>query len=67
MNNALACIVGTRVVNVIAVEPGATATDLGLSGTWIQVEDGAVGVGFIFDAETGEFLPPFDDESPENA
>lgn len=61
MNNALACIVGTRVVNVIAVEPGATGPDLGLAGTWIPVEDGTVGVGFLYDAETGAFLPPNSD------
>lgn len=62
MNNALARVVGTYVQNVIAVEPGTTAAALGLDGVWVPVEDGTVGVGFVYDAETGEFLPPFEPE-----
>lgn len=58
MNSALANIAGGIVANVIAVEPGTTATDLGLVGAWIPVEDGTVGVGFTYDSETGAFAPP---------
>lgn len=60
MNNALARVVGTHVENVIGADPGTTAESLGLAGIWIPVEDGTVGVGFVYDAETGEFLPPFE-------
>jgi hypothetical protein len=64
---ALVQIESGVVVNVILALDDATPESLGLSGTWVSAQDGEAGIGFIYDAETGAFLPPFDDESPENA
>lgn len=59
---ALVEIEGTRVVNVICVLDDATPESLGLSGAWVAAQDGDAGIGFVYDAETGAFLPPIEPE-----
>jgi hypothetical protein len=69
----LAEIVDGVVRNAIVVPNDATpefALDvLGLPGTWVLAEEGAVGVGFTYDVETGAFAAPIMDltePSPED-
>lgn len=68
----LAQITDGFVSNAIVVPEDATpafaADVLGLPGAWVLADEGTVGVGFLYDDVSGEFLPPppppYDEDEP---